>query len=113
MNHEEEFPARVAAELDGWANVPTEDLRDTLSRRGACQWVRVSGEEPEWTGDEAMDRELAAPICAGCSVRAACLEYELRTAGYTTSGVWGPLDTEDRRRVLLAWLDRRDEGGQR
>jgi WhiB family transcriptional regulator, redox-sensing transcriptional regulator len=37
-----------------------------------------------------------------------CLEWELRTAGYATEGMWGLLATKDRRRVFLSWVQRRD-----
>jgi WhiB family redox-sensing transcriptional regulator len=58
-----------------------------------------------------MDRARAASICGGCPVARECLEWDLRSNGPEVSGVWGPLDSEDRAGVFLAWLDRRDGAG--
>lgn len=115
VDHDEEFAEFIATGLDHLADVPTEQLRETLRRHGSCQWVRASGDEPEWTGDDATDQAMAAPICAACPVQATCLEYEFRTEGCATSGVWGPFDADDRRAVFLALVDRRAEqdGGRR
>lgn len=108
----DEFAEHVAADLDTVECVSTDALVQRVSHDGACGWVRTTGVEPAWTGEDRADRELAAPICAGCPVGRECLELELRTAGYATAGVWGLLPEEDRRAVYLAWSDRRD-GGQR
>ncbi|WP_158881163.1 WhiB family transcriptional regulator [Amycolatopsis anabasis] len=110
--NEEEFYEEVAARLDHLEGVPTGALFDLVTDRGACMWVAVGADEPDWTGDDATDRELAARICAGCPVRDECLELEFRTAGFATLGVWGALAEDDRRAAYLAWLLRR-EGGQR
>jgi WhiB family redox-sensing transcriptional regulator len=42
---------------------------------------------------------LAARLCAGCPVRRECLEFELRTAGADTVGVWGGLSEDDREAI--------------
>jgi WhiB family redox-sensing transcriptional regulator len=108
----EQFYDLVAADLDQFADVSTDQLHDAVSHEGLCQWLYTSGNPPAWSGDDRTDRERAARICAGCPVAGECLEWELRTAGYATDGVWGLVDAEDRRRVFLSWSDRRD-GGQR
>lgn len=109
--HEEEFYEDVAASLKQFDGVPTDALRAAVSRHGLCQWIYAANAAPEWSGNDQIDRELIADICAGCPVASECLEHELRTAGYGTDGVWGLLDTEDRRRVFLIWSDR-ESGGQ-
>jgi WhiB family redox-sensing transcriptional regulator len=48
-------------------------------------------------GPGARQREEAKRVCAGCPVRAACLEYALESG--QRSGVWGGLD--ERERVAL------------
>ncbi|HEV2780208.1 MAG TPA: WhiB family transcriptional regulator [Actinophytocola sp.] len=111
-NHEEEFHERVAADLDRFADLSTSRLHDAVSRQGLCQWLYTSGEVPAWSGDDRADRVTAARICAECPVAGECLEWELRTAGYATDGVWGLLAADDRRRVFLSWVQRRD-GGER
>jgi WhiB family transcriptional regulator, redox-sensing transcriptional regulator len=111
VNYEEEFYENIAADLDQFVDVPTGTLHNAIARHGLCQWIYAAQDAPEWSGDDRIDREMIADICAMCPVAAECLEYELRTAGYATDGVWGPLDAEDRRRVFLSWSDRRD-GGQ-
>lgn len=108
MSRDEEFCERIAADLDECASVPDEALVEAVRRRGVCGWLNASGELPDWTGDDRADRALAAPICAGCPIQRECLELEFRTHGYATSGVWGPLDEDDRRAVFMRWLDRRD-----
>lgn len=114
MNHhgDEEYFEQVAARLDRLEQVPTEVLADLIIRDGACTWVGVYADQPEWTGDDESDRELAARLCAACSRRDECLELEFRTTGYATSGVLGGFAEYDRRAVYLAWLERR-EGGRR
>lgn len=60
------------------------------------------GEDPELffpvgTTGAALDQTTRAKsICAGCEVRAACLDWALRTG---QDGVWGGT-TEDQRRIL-------------
>ena len=59
------------------------------------------------TGEDEPDRELATRMCAGCPVRAECLEFELRLGGTETVGVWGALNDEDRRALHAVWSRRR------
>lgn len=87
-DHGEEFYERVAADLDRFADVSTDHLHDAMAREGLCQWLYTSGNPPAWSGDDQVDRLVAARICAGCPVAGECLEFELRTAGYATEGVW-------------------------
>src|SRR5690606_22066563 len=112
----------LAAELDRYASVPDGVLLDVVTRDGTCTVLYQLDLEPEWTGDELSDREVAARICAGCPVRRECLELELRTTGDATMGVWGALPAEDVRAVYPVWLARRrwhgghvgeQDGGQR
>jgi WhiB family redox-sensing transcriptional regulator len=74
-------------------------------------WIYATESEPEWTCVDLTDRELAARICEGCSVRLACLELELRTAGMNTLGVWGALSETDRKALYPLWLARRGRSG--
>ncbi|WP_025354336.1 WhiB family transcriptional regulator [Kutzneria albida] len=106
MNPDEYFQV-VAADLDRFAEVPDNVLLEIVTTDGACMWLVATDEEPEWPGEELTDREAAAKICAGCSVRRQCLELELRTAGAETLGVWGALSEEDRRAVYTVWRARR------
>jgi WhiB family redox-sensing transcriptional regulator len=98
---------QVADELDELAVVPTEVLADWVTARGRCLWELTFGDPPEWTGDDEPDRELATRMCAGCPVRAECLELELRVGGAQSVGVWGALNEEDRRALHAVWLRRR------
>ena len=97
----------LAAELDRYAAVPDDVLLEIVTRDGACMWLYANEEEPDWSGDDLTDRELAARICTNCSVRLTCLELELRTAGANTLGVWGALSEEDRRALYPLWVARR------
>ena len=113
MNHNgEDFFERMAADLDRFADLSTDHLRDAVSRAGLCQWLYTCGNVPVWSGDDRIDRVTAARICAGCPVAGECLEWELRTAGYATDGVWGLLAADERRRVFLSWVLRRDGGAR-
>ncbi|MBB5922552.1 WhiB family redox-sensing transcriptional regulator [Actinoalloteichus hoggarensis] len=107
---EERFEA-MAAELDRYADVPDDVLWRVVTRDGACMATAAEGDGPEWIGTASDDRELAASICAGCPVRRACLEAELRTAGAATVGVWGAINDADRRALLPVWLSRRERQG--
>jgi WhiB family redox-sensing transcriptional regulator len=97
----------LAAELDELCLVPTEVLADWVTVRGRCLWETTFGDPPEWTCEEESDRELATRLCAGCPVRAECLEFELRVAGEDTVGVWGALNQDDRRALHKVWTCRR------
>jgi WhiB family redox-sensing transcriptional regulator len=46
-------------------------------------------------------------MCAGCPVRAECLELELRVGGEQSVGVWGALNEQDRRALHALWSRRR------
>ncbi|GLZ37165.1 WhiB family transcriptional regulator [Actinokineospora sp. NBRC 105648] len=88
----------IAWRLDRLRWVPTEVLDEVVRREG--EWTT---DPPDWSG---TDREVAAELCSGCSVRDECLELELRTAGADTVGVWGGLGDEDRRALYPFWLRR-------
>jgi WhiB family redox-sensing transcriptional regulator len=89
----------MAAGLDWWRAVPTELLSDVVMRRGLCLWGLWPAHEPDWTSD----RELATQLCAGCPVIDQCLELDLRTAGASTTGVWGAMCDDDRRALHRVW----------
>lgn len=109
----DEYFTQVAASLDGLADVPDDVLFQVVTRDGACMVLFRLDLEPEWTGDDLTDRELAARICADCPVRRECLELELRTSGDQTLGVWGALPAEDVRALYPVWRSRRRwHGGQ-
>ena len=113
MNHDrEEFCERVAADLDRFAGLSTDQLHHVVAGEGLCQWLYTCGQAPVWSGDDRADRVRAARICAGCPVAGQCLEWELRTAGYATQSVWGLLAAQDRRRVFGSWVQRRDGGAR-
>ncbi|MGH3565030.1 MAG: WhiB family transcriptional regulator [Pseudonocardia sp.] len=103
----EQDAARMdAAELDNLAHVPDDVLSRLVACHGLCLWEITHGDLPMWTGAGSPDRELAARLCAGCPVRRECLEFELRTAGPDTVGVWGGLSEDDRRALHAVWQAR-------
>ena len=97
----------MCTELDELAVVPTDVLAAWVTDRGRCLWETTLGDPPDWTGEEDPDRELATRMCAGCPVRAECLEFELRAGGAETVGVWGALNEDDRRALHALWSRRR------
>jgi WhiB family redox-sensing transcriptional regulator len=99
-----------SVELDGLDGVPDEVLSALVARHGRCLWEISSGDPPSWSGQGTPERELAAHLCAGCPVRAECLEFELRTAGPDTVGVWGGLAEDDRRALYVTWAARTHRG---
>jgi WhiB family transcriptional regulator, redox-sensing transcriptional regulator len=110
----EDYFEEITAGLDRFEHMPDDVLWEIVARDGTCAWLYQHDLEPEWTGDELTDRELAARICANCRVRQECLELELRASGDETLGVWGALPAEDVRAVFPVWLvRRRRRGGER
>jgi len=72
-------------------------------------WIERSsciGEDPELffpvgsTGAALAQTAKAIEICAGCPVRAECLEWALETC--QDAGVWGGLGEEERREIRRA-----------
>jgi WhiB family redox-sensing transcriptional regulator len=106
----------AAAELDALARVPDDVLSRLVAAHGLCLWEITHGDPPMWTGEDNPDRELAARLCAGCPVRRECLEFELRTGGEESAGVWGGLSEDDRRALHQVWQARRarreEKGGE-
>jgi WhiB family transcriptional regulator, redox-sensing transcriptional regulator len=98
---------QMADELDELAMVPTDVLAAWVTDRGRCLWESTFGDPPEWTGEDEPDRELATRMCAGCPVRAECLELELQVGSVDTVGVWGALNEDDRRALHAVWSRRR------
>jgi WhiB family transcriptional regulator, redox-sensing transcriptional regulator len=103
----------LAARLDRYEHVPDDVLLEIVTRDGSCMWLHPNDLEPDLTGEVLTDRELAARICASCTVRWACLELELRTAGAQSLGVWGALPAEDIRALHPVWRARRQGGDRR
>jgi WhiB family redox-sensing transcriptional regulator len=109
----DDFFEVIAARLDRFELVPDDVLWEIVTRDGACMALSRLNIDPQWTRDELTDRELAAQICAHCSVRWECLELQLRTSGEHTLGVWGALPAEDVRALYPVWRSRRHRrGGQ-
>jgi WhiB family transcriptional regulator, redox-sensing transcriptional regulator len=94
----------IAWRLDRVRWVPRGVLAEVVRDYGLC--FDVFEAEPLWGDVRLSDRELAARMCAGCPVRDECLEFELRTAGESTVGVWGGLSEDDRRELYPHWLRR-------
>lgn len=107
MVSRDDYLEQLAVSLDRYAAVPDDVLLEIVARDGACMCVYANRDGPDWAADALTDRELAARVCAGCTVRLACLELELRTAGSNTLGVWGALTEDDRRALYPLWLARR------
>ena len=99
----------MAAGLDRWRHVPDDVLTTVVVRRGLCLWGLWPAVEPDWEDCAPSDRELAARLCAGCPVIDQCRELDLRTAGVSTTGVWGALAEDDRRALHPIWRHRRQQ----
>jgi WhiB family transcriptional regulator, redox-sensing transcriptional regulator len=89
--------SETAVRLDAFTTVPRDVLGDLVANDGACMRTHPDGDPPLWLFEDGDDREIAARLCAGCSVRDPCLELELRLFADLTVGVWGALGEEDRR----------------
>lgn len=115
-DHDDQQYAAMAARLDRFQQVPTEVLNTTVVRKGLCLWGLWPEVEPDWDDCAPRDRALAERLCEGCPVIDQCLELDLRTAGTSTTGVWGALPEDDRRALHPIWQRRRQnqsdqEGG--
>jgi WhiB family redox-sensing transcriptional regulator len=98
---------RIAADLDALAAVPDEVLADAVASNCRCLWEITHGDPPTGAGGDTPDRDLAGRLCEACPGRRECLEFELRTAGDQSVGVWGGLSEDDRRAVHAVWSARR------
>lgn len=96
----------IAGRLDRLRRVPTNVLGQIVTWAGRCMWAYTTGEPPQLTGCDTADRELAARLCDQCPVQDECLEFELRTAGQDTAGVWGALGELDRCALYPHWRQR-------
>lgn len=96
----------MATRLERLHEVPTEVLTTVVVRRGLCLWGLWPAVEPDWEDCAPNDRALAQQLCEGCPVIDQCLELELRTAGASTTGVWGALPEDDRRALHPIWQRR-------
>jgi WhiB family redox-sensing transcriptional regulator len=96
----------IAWRLDRVRWVPLEVLGNIVADHGECVWEYAQGDPPQFTGNDTVDRNLAAALCARCPVRDECLELEMRTAGDQTVGVWGALSEDDRRALYPHWRQR-------
>ncbi len=108
MNYFDELAAR----LDRFERVPDDVLWTIVTSENTCAWFYASDLEPDCVGDALTDREAAALLCVGCSVRWACLELELRIQGEQVLGVWGGLPSDEIRALYPVWRARR-QGGRR
>lgn len=104
--------AAVAARLDWLKDVPAEVLTTSVVLGGLCLQQLWPPVEPDWECCASSDRMLAERLCEGCPVIDQCLELELRTAGASTTGVWGALAEDDRRALHRIWRRRRQYPGQ-
>lgn len=69
------------------------DWHESAACRHADQAL-FFGPDGERQGERETRERNAAPICAGCPVRAACLEYAL--ARPERWGLWGGLNEDER-----------------
>ena len=102
----------MATRLDRLQQVPTDVLTTVVVRRGLCLWGLWPAQEPDWENCAPSDRALAQRLCEGCPVIDQRLELELRTAGVSSTGVWGALPEDDRRALHRGWQQRRQHQGQ-
>ncbi|HEX6404759.1 MAG TPA: WhiB family transcriptional regulator [Pseudonocardiaceae bacterium] len=102
----------VAARLDRLKDVPSEVLTTSIVLGGLCLLELRPPVEPDWERCASSDRVLAERLCEGCPVIDQCLELELRTAGASTTGVWGALAEDDRRALHRVWQRRRRHHNQ-
>ncbi|MGH3671948.1 MAG: WhiB family transcriptional regulator [Pseudonocardiaceae bacterium] len=111
MTYDDDTPeyAAMASRLDRFAQVPTEVLTTVVVRRGLCLWGLWPEVEPDLEDCAPSDRALAERLCEGCPVIDQCLELDLRTAGASTTGVWGALPEDDRRALHRVWQQRRHQ----
>lgn len=103
--------AAMAARLDRLQQIPTDVLTTVVVRRGLCLWGLWPAVEPDWEDCAPSNRALAERLCEGCPVIDQCLELDLRTAGTSTTGVWGALAEDDRRALHQVWQRRRQYQG--
>ena len=73
--------------------------------RGLCLWGLWPAQEPDWTSD----RELAADRAQDARSLRSASSRELRTAGASTTGVWGAMPEDDRRALHRIWRQRRQQ----
>jgi WhiB family transcriptional regulator, redox-sensing transcriptional regulator len=111
MTHYDDNPeyAAMAARLDRLHEAPTEVLNTTVVLNGLCLWGLWPAVEPDWEDCAPSDRALAQRLCEGCPVTDQCLELDLRTAGASTTGVWGALPEDDRRALHRVWQHHRQQ----
>jgi WhiB family redox-sensing transcriptional regulator len=72
--------------------------------RGEAACTGVDSELFFPVSEDESASEAAKAICAQCPVREACLQYALATN--QTAGVWGGLDSGERRRLRRRIRDR-------
>jgi WhiB family transcriptional regulator, redox-sensing transcriptional regulator len=109
VTHDDDTPhyGAMAAQLDWLQDVPIEVLHANVALGGLCLLELWPPVEPDWEDCAPSDRALAERLCAGCPVIDQCLELELRTAGASTTGVWGALAEDDRRELHRVWRKHR------
>ena len=114
VTHNDDTPdyTAMAARLDWLQDVPTDVLHTNVVLGGLCLLELWPPVEPDWEDCAPSDRALAARLCEGCPVIDQCLELELRTAGASTTGVWGALAEDGRRALHRVWQQRRQHHNQ-
>ena len=114
VTHNDDTPdyTAMAARLDWLQDVPTDVLHTNVALGGLCLLELWPPVEPDWEDCAPSDRALAKRLCEGCPVINQCLELELRTAGASTTGVWGALAEDDRRALHRVWQQRRQHHNQ-
>lgn len=101
------YLSKVGDRLDSVRGVNDDELSESVVRLGSCMRLYASGNDPQLTGDPAIDRATTAPICGSCPVKFECLEWEMRSVGADTRGPWGLLGELDRREFHDVWSERR------
>jgi WhiB family redox-sensing transcriptional regulator len=71
-------------------------MKPTWRSKAACAGLAPEIFYP--SSEEEVDAEPAKVVCAGCSVREACLEFAL--AVREKDGVWGGATERERRRII-------------
>ena len=80
--------------------VTTLDWSDAAACRDSDAALFYPADTAERREERAVREQMAKRICAGCSVREACLHASI--ARHETYGIWGGLNEIERRALLRA-----------
>lgn len=89
---------RVRLEIDGQSAI-YKYVDQPWMARSSCAGLDASMFYPG--PDDAEELALAQQVCAGCEVRAECLEYAL--VMNEIHGVWGGVSATERRKMRGRW----------